>query len=279
MLTLLEVLDKTTHFFQQKGLDQPRLQAELLLAHALGCKRLDLFLKFDQPMQEQTLELLRGWVRRRAGREPLQYIVGDVPFHDLKLKTDKRALIPRPETEQLVEEIIKRATTPPAKILDLGTGTGALALALAAACKDSQVTAVDASEEALSLARENANSTGLTDRVEFIRSNWFENVSGQFDIIVSNPPYLTPEEWESAEPEVKDHEPYGALVSGPEGLDDISVIVAAAPRYLSADGLLALETGIAQHEEIERMAKEAGFERTDSVRDLTDRPRFFFCYV
>ncbi len=279
MQTLLQVLEKTSDFFARKGLEQPRLQAELLFAHALGCKRLELFLKFDQPLTEAKLNELRLMVRRRANREPLQYIIGYTPFHDLKLKTDRRALIPRPETEQLVEIVQDRLREkPPTRILDLGTGSGAIALALAAAFPDASVTATDISEDALSLARENALANELQHRVQFIESNWFSNVKGSFDCIVSNPPYLSTEEVNVAEPEVRDFEPRNALVAADEGMADLKSIIDGAYRRLQSDGLLALETGIKQHDALTAFARSTGFAKSESLKDLHNRHRFFLCW-
>ena len=279
MLSLLEVLERSTTFFTQKGVGNPRLQAEWLIANALGCKRLDLYLRFDLPMQEPVLEKLRTMVKRRSQREPLQYILGTTPFHDITLSCDARALIPRPETEQLVEEIQTRRATPPSRILDLGTGTGAIALSLAKIWPEAEVVAVDASDDALALAAENAATNGLGERVKFVKSNWFENVGGVFDIIVSNPPYLTTAEWESAEPEVKDHEPYAALVADNEGLADLESIMRNAQKHMNAGGFLALETGIAHHAELKRIATELGYAKHEGVADLSKRPRFFFAEV
>ena len=278
MLPLLEVLDKTTQFFAQRGVPQPRLQAELLIAHALGCKRLDLYLRFDSPLQDAALERLRLMVRRRAAREPLQYIVGSTPFHELNLRTDRRALIPRPETEELVEHILKRLPDAPRRVLDLGTGTGAIALALSRAVPGAAVLAVDASPDALALARENAALNGLEDRVEFSLGNWFDSVAGTFDVIVSNPPYLSDTELDAAEDEVREHEPRAALVAAEDGLADLAHIVRHALPYLADRGLLALETGVAHHAALSQLATECGYTRSEGLRDLSGRDRFFFAW-
>jgi release factor glutamine methyltransferase len=282
MLTVLEIIKKTTDFFVAKGIENPRLNAELLIGHALGLKRMQLYLQFEQPLVEAQLEKIRPLVRRRGLREPLQYVMGEVEFSGLKLKADRRALIPRPETELLVELTIAAcATTAPGRILDLGTGTGAIALALAKAFPAANVTAVDVSDEALALARENATATGLAKRVSFVRSNWFAELSPDvpFDLIVANPPYLTAAELAEAAPEVRSFEPASALVpADAEGLADLRTIIGEAPRFLAAGGLLALETGIAQHAELLRLATAAGFTRCESKPDLTGRDRFVFAW-
>ena len=277
MQPLLEILQKTTAYFQQKGIENARLDAELILAHVLELKRLDLYLQFERPLSAAELDAIRPLVARRAKREPLQYILGQTDFHGLVLKCDRRALIPRPETEELVELLVERlGPKPPATACDLGTGTGAIALALAAAFPEVTVTAVDASPDALALAAENAAANGLAGSVSFVESDWFDALGGQtFDLIVSNPPYLTMAEWERAAPEVKDWEPQRALAAGADGLDDLRVILQDARNRLNPGGLLALETGIAQHETLAELATEHGYASTESVKDLSKRERFF----
>lgn len=276
MLSLLEILNKTAEYFAQKGVPQPRLQAEWILAEALGCRRLDLFLSFDKPMEEGILAKIRPLVRRRAAREPLQYVLGSWQFMDLKLKCDARALIPRPETEELVAGVLERMKEPPAKALDLGTGTGAIALSLAKAWPGCAVEAFDVSEEALALGKENAAINGLAERVRFTPSNWFDAAGAGYDAIVSNPPYLTRQEWEDAEPEVRDWEPYNALVAEDGGLADLAKIVEGAFERLAPGGLLALETGIAQHTALKGLAEKAGYTQIECHSDLSGRPRHFY---
>jgi release factor glutamine methyltransferase len=281
MLTVLEIIKRTTDFLDKHGVESARLNAELLIGHALGLKRMQLYLQFERPLTEPELEKIRPLVKRRGAREPLQYILGEVEFAGLKLKVDKRALIPRPETELLVELVKGRLPAAPVRILDLGTGSGALALALAALYPEAAVTAVDKSGEALALAGENAQSTGLAGRVRLLLSDWFaELAEGEtFDLIVANPPYLSEEETRSAPPEVRNFEPIAALASGPEGTMDLEHIIAAARPYLTANGLLACETGIAQHARLAGWASQHGFSRTESLRDLTGRDRFLLAFV
>jgi len=277
MLTVLEVIKKTTGFFADKGIENPRLNAELLVGHALGLKRMQLYLKFEQPLTEAELEKIRPLVRRRSAREPVQYIVGETEFFGLKLKTDRRALIPRPETERLLEIVVTRlAGSPPARVLDLGTGSGAIALGLATAFPAAVVMAVDSSESALALARENAAALGLAERVKFLISDWFSALpaGGLFELVVANPPYLSADETAQAAPEVRDFEPVAALTAGGQGLDELQKILADAPRFLVPGGLLALETGIAQHAELLRLAEAAGFSPAESLPDLAGRDRY-----
>ncbi len=274
-LSILEVLDRSAAYFEKAGIANARLNAEWLLAEVLGCKRLDLYLRFDKPLGETDLEKLRPLVKRRQQREPLQHILGSAPFHEIKLRCDARALIPRPETEQLVELVRELFPAPPARVLDLGTGSGAIALSLAKMWPQSEVTAVDASADALSLAAENAALNGLDKRVKLLSSDWFSNVQGSYELIVSNPPYLTREEWECAEPEVRNFDPYAALVAEDDGLADLSRILREAPAHLSAGGVLLMETGIAQHPALDRLAAQQGYASFRGMKDLSGRPRFF----
>ncbi|MFP4069565.1 MAG: peptide chain release factor N(5)-glutamine methyltransferase [Opitutales bacterium] len=277
MLTVREIQSRTREFFAARGVPNPKLDTDILIAHSLGIRRLDLYLDLDRPLTEAQLADLRALVKRRASREPLQYIVGWTEFSGLKLKLDRRALIPRHETEELLELVMERLADPPRRILDLGTGSGALSLALAAKYPGAEVLAVDASAEALALARENAEALDLGGRVRFLEGDWFVPVPAgdRFDLIVSNPPYLTEEEMTTAEPEVSEHEPKTALVSGADGLDDLRAILRAAPPFLAPGGLLALETGIAQGAALDRIADQAGLQG-ERLDDLSGRPRFYF---
>ena len=277
MLTIREIKARTEAFFQEKGVPNAKLDTDILIAHSLGVKRLDLYLDLDRPLTEAQLVELRPLVKRRANREPLQYIIGNTEFYGLKLKVDTRALIPRHETEELIELIVERLETSPARILDLGTGSGAIALALASKYPAAQVTAIDQSVEAIALATENAIALVLNERVSLLQGSWFEPLDEgtQFDLIVSNPPYLTEAEMQTAAPEVISHEPHSALVAGSDGLDDLRIILSQAKRFLAPGGLLAMETGIAQSEALINLASEADLSG-ESIEDLSDRPRFFF---
>ncbi len=277
-LTLLEILQKTTDFLSAKGVESARLNAELLIGHALGLKRMQLYLQFERTLTETELEKVRPLVKRRSLREPLQYILGDTEWAGLRLKVDRRALIPRHETELLIELIVERLPVPPRRILDLGTGTGAIALALASRYENAEVTAVDVSDDALALAGENAGALALDSRVSFVRSSWFDALDSTvpYDLIVSNPPYLTDAETAAAEPEVRVHEPTSALTAADAGMADLRTIVGGAPLFLKAGGILALETGVDHHARLAELLTESGFERIESRKDLTDRDRFMF---
>ncbi len=280
MITVLEVIKRTTDFLAGKGIDNARLNAEHLVGHALGLKRMQLYLQFERPLTEPELEEIRPMVRRRGLREPLQYIVGETDFFGLKLKVDRRALIPRPETEYLLELVTQKLTEPPATILDLGTGSGAIALGLARHYPNAQVVGVDVSAEALALATENAVATGLGARVVLRQSDWFAQMDGAsvFDLIVANPPYLSEQEVAETELEVRGFEPQSALTPGGDGSAALDKIIRAAHRHLTPTGLLALETGIMQHPGLLELLRETGYARTESLKDLAGRDRFVLAW-
>lgn len=277
MLTVLEIIRRTTEFLAARGVESPRLSAEHLVGHALGLNRMRLYLEFERPLTEQELARIRPLVKRRSQREPLQHIIGEVDFAGVHLKVDRRALIPRPETELLVEIAAGWAmeNPPVARIADLGTGSGAIALGLAERLPTVAVVAVDREEDALALARENALGRPAGGRVEFSRSDWFSDLPGAlFDMIVSNPPYLSEAELAQVAPEVRDFEPRSALVAAEDGLSDLKRIVAGAGQRLRRGGLLALETGPSQHAALIKAAGSAGYTKVESRRDLTGRDRF-----
>lgn len=276
MLTLLEVVKRSTDYFERRGLENARLNAELIIAHALGLKRMQIYLQFEQPIEEAKLVVVRELVRRRGLREPLAYVLGEAAFRDLTLCVDRRVLVPRPETEQLVELVKDTIALPPTSVLDLGTGSGALALALAQTYPDARIVAVDSSADALAVARENAVRCELAGQVKFRRSDWFETFTAgeQFDLVIANPPYLTEEEWSHAEPEVRMHEPRSALVAEDDGCAALRRILGVAPRFLTPGGWLFLETGIHQHSRLLKDAIEAGYADAKSWQDWSGRDRF-----
>lgn len=288
MDSLLDLLQKSTRFLERKGVPGARLQSELIFAGTLHCRRLDLYLQFDRPLVAPQVDVLRERIVRRSRREPVQYIVGDTDFRKITLRCDARALIPRPETEELVGFVLEKlnAAKPagtPARVLDLGTGTGAIALSLAVERAGTVVLAVDFSEKALALAQENVAALAGTfaegASVGFAQSDWFSAVPAdtRFDAIVANPPYLTETEWATAQPEVRDCEPREALVAADEGFADLEKILRGARERLAPDGgFVALETGIAHRARLEALARECGFDEFSGADDLSGRPRFFF---
>lgn len=276
MQSLLETLRKAEDFLARKGLPKAKLEAGLLFAGILGVRRLDLFLQFERLLTADEVERLRAATVRRANREPLQHILGTAPFRALILKSDRRALIPRPETEELVDLALGLfPADQPVRALDLGTGTGALALSIAQERPAWKVEAVDASDDALSLARENAAALGLADRVAFAKSDWFSAVTDAYDLIVANPPYLTEAEVASAEPEVRLHDPVSALVAPDNGLADLRRILEAAPRHLRTGGWVVLETGTEHHPVLADLSRAAGLVDFQGKPDLSGRPRFW----
>ena len=279
MQNVLEILQKCSGYFASKGIETPKLDAEILLAHTLGCKRLELFLRFDEPLTEDKLAPFREAARRRAKREPLQHIIGSTEFFGLTLKCDSRALVPRHETETLCEIVAEKIF--PDKdasidILDLGTGGGAIALAMASIYKNARIDAVDASDAALSLASENAALHGLN--INIFKSNWFENVDKMYDIIFSNPPYLTEDEVKSAAPEVRKFDPVSALLSSGDGMSDLRKILSEARSKLKCGGTLICECGLGQAKILSGEAvSKHGFGSAETAVDMSKRERFLIC--
>ena len=261
----------------EASVENPLLDAEWIVSHVLGKGRLELPLLADGQLTNAEIELVFHLVDRRTTRMPLQYVLGNAFFADLDLKVDERVLIPRPETEDLLSRIIEITEDSPDRILDLGTGSGALALGLAVAFPQSEVIAVDQSIAAMELAQENAERNGLEGRVAFLISDWFDQVAGKFDLIVSNPPYLDEDEWLACEPEVRDFEPKQSLVSEiNDSAADLKRIVTIAFTRLHPGGALFLETGTAHRAILRELATKEGYVLQRDMRDLRNCPRFFF---
>ncbi|CAN5324626.1 peptide chain release factor N(5)-glutamine methyltransferase [soil metagenome] len=274
--TVLEMLRSTSDYLAEKGIRDARLNADLLLAGTLGCKRLDLYLQYDRPLTDTELAEHRIRLRRRARREPLQYIDGRAAFRDLWLDVDPRVLIPRPETEQLVSAVLEWTEgRNELDVVDVGTGCGAIALSLACEGPMREVVATDSSAEALEVARNNAVRVAPRVAVEFLHGPGYAPVSGRsFDIVVSNPPYVAVEEGAELEPEVRTWEPADALFAGGDGLDVIRALVAGAPRVLRPGGLLALEIGATQSAAVAAMVNATpGLDPPRIHRDYAGRDR------
>jgi release factor glutamine methyltransferase len=276
MKTVLDVITATTAFFQKSGVESPRLNIEHLLAHVLKKKRMELYMEFDRPLAESELAPLRDLVRRRAAREPLQHLLGTVEFLGLTLKSDARALIPRSETEQLCEMLTATdCVWKSGRIADVGTGSGCIALALASKLPDAQVTGLDASDDALALARENAALTNLAARVAFAKSELLAAIEGPLDLIVANLPYIPTAELAALQPEVH-RDPSTALDGGADGLAIIRRLLPEAAAKLRPGGTLAMEAG---HDQTAILAAELpahGFSETKIVKDHQGRERFIF---
>lgn len=275
MKTVLELIRTTTAYFEKHGIDNPRLNFEHLLAHSLGMKRMDLYLQFDRPLSEKELGVLRDLVKRRAQGEPLQHLMGTVEFLGRTFRTDKRALIPRPETEQLCEMLVEEAakSTPPALVLDVGTGSGVIALTLAGEWPEAQVEAVDVSEDALTLAGENAVQLGLQERVRFHRSDLLAGVEGEFDLIVANLPYIPRADLAALQREVQ-HDPALALDGGAIGSEIIARLILEVTGKLR--GKLALEIGHDQTAVLSDLLHQHNFQDIRAVPDYQGRDRFLF---
>ena len=277
--TVLRMMEWSGEYLEGKGIARGRLDAEHLLAEVLGLRRLELYLQFDRPLVAVELDRYRPLLKRRAKREPLQYILGRAAFRELDLEVDERVLIPRPETEILLDEVLEWAADhvgEQARGLDLGTGSGAIALSLVLEGPFELVVATDTSEAALEIARRNADAAGLSEKVEFRLGSYFDPIAeGEvFDLVVSNPPYVAEGEAPSLEPEVREWEPGDALFAGPDGLAALSAIVAGAGRYLRPGGLLALEVGVGQARPVVAMLEDRGeYVDVRVRRDLADRER------
>jgi len=275
-MTVLEVLQSSTDYFKKREIESPRLNAEHLLAFALKRKRIELYLEFERVLTESELVPLRNLVRRRGQGEPLQHLLGTVEFAGQVFVCDKRALVPRPETEQLVEKIADcRLRNAACRILDVGTGSGVIALSLAAKFPDARITATDVSEEALSLARENAARLGLTDRVEFFRSDLLPDVDHAYDLIVANLPYIADGDRASLSREVA-HDPGRALFGGERGDEIIRKLIEAAPSRMAPGGLLALELGLGQADALAALMLGKNYHDIKSERDYAGVIRFLF---
>ncbi|MDB6133562.1 MAG: protein-(glutamine-N5) methyltransferase, release factor-specific [Verrucomicrobiales bacterium] len=281
MKTVLQTIQSGAPWLEKAGVEQPRLNMEYLLAHVMGCRRMQLYLQFDRPLEEEILAPLRELVRRRAKREPLQHLLGTVEFMGREFKCDSRALIPRPETEELVERILgfykKTGTPPPSKIVDVGTGSGVIGLSLAHAFPSTEVVLADISAEALSLARENREKTGIPgERARFVLTDlWADMEGGPFDLIAANLPYIAAEEMLVLSEEVK-RDPVLALDGGRLGTELITRFLQGLQPHAAPGALVALEIGAGQSPILLRDMTEAGLRDAEAVNDWSGRDRFLF---
>jgi release factor glutamine methyltransferase len=275
-VTVLELIQNTTAFFQRKGVESPRLSIEYLLAEALGKRRLDLYLDYDQPLPEQILEPLRDKVRRRSEGEPLQHLLGSWEFFGRRFKTDRRALIPRPETERLAELVLNQVPAsilPGTRLADIGTGSGVLAVTLALERPALEVVAIDLSAETLTLARENANTYELDGRIVWLQTDLLSGVDTDFDFLVANLPYVPTAEIAKLSREVQ-HDPRLALDGGENGLDVIRRFVGEAPPRLKPGGGVFLEIGISQSRGVVDILEKEKFRDISVEKDYQGVERF-----
>ncbi|MBE6100367.1 MAG: peptide chain release factor N(5)-glutamine methyltransferase [Anaerovibrio sp.] len=269
--TIGKILKWTEEYFAKAGLDTPRLDAEVLLCYVLQKERIHLYVHFDQPLSKDELAQFKGYIKERVLHKPVAYIVGHKDFMGLEFKVTEDTLIPRPDTEILVEAVISRLKTggEPGVIADIGTGTGAICLSLLNYLTSLKAVTVDISEKALAVAKENAQRLGLSDRIEFFHGDLLEPIKDrQFTAIISNPPYIPEGDIDTLAADVKDYEPVSALAAGPDGLDCYRRLVAAAGALLVDGGFLAMEIGINQREELEKLAKESDWGQVEVVKDL-----------
>ena len=277
-MTVLEVIQKSAEFLTKKGVESPRLQAELLLAHVLKLPRMKLYLNFERVLSAAELDATRELVKRRAQREPLQHLTGSTSFCGLEIAVNRSVLVPRPETELLAElgwQFLSTINQQPSTALDFGTGSGCIAIALAVKCPTARVTAVDVSAAALALAKENAERNGAAERIRFAQGDGFAAVSpGQrFDLIVSNPPYIATAEIETLQPEVRDFDPRAALDGGADGLDFYRMLAVRAGEFLQPGGRMMVEFGDGQADALKKIL-ESQMWIVEAVReDYSQRQR------
>ncbi len=305
-MTVLEVISKSSEFLAKKGVDSPRLQTELLLAHVLQLPRMKLYLNFERKLTEPELDSLRKLVQQRGQREPLQHLIGSTSFCGLEMAVNRHVLIPRPETELLAEagwQFLNQFTPTEGRAgsplpaaprncddgahgvtrptaLDFGTGSGCIAIALAAKCPSARVIAIDLSADALAIAQQNANKSAVAERIEFRQSDGFTTLKPdeRFDLIVSNPPYIASAEIETLQPEVRDHDPRGALDGGADGLDFYRRLAVAAAAFLKPHGKLMLEFGEGQAEAISALLMAQGWIVEAVHPDYTKRLRYLVAH-
>jgi len=274
-VTVLELLQSTSDYLARKGIDQPRLNIEHLLADSLGKKRIDLYLEFDRKLTEPELVPLREKVRRRAAGEPLQHLLGSWDFYGRTFKVDRRALVPRPETELLIDLVLpdlKAASRQSRRLIDVGTGCGILAITFALEISELEVVAVDVSLDALALARENAVRFGLDSRLAFVRSDLLDNTGGGFRWVVANLPYIPTAALDTLQPEVK-HDPRLALDGGPDGLDVIRKLINSLQTKLAPPALIALEVGRNQAEPVRELFARQNYRDISIMKDYQGAQR------
>jgi release factor glutamine methyltransferase len=282
-MTVLETIQKGTDYLSRKGVESPRLQSESILAYVLGQPRMQLYLNFQRELSEPQVAECRRLIQRRAARVPLQHLVGSVSFGGLEIRVGPEALIPRPETEQLVEHAVAFLNTVPSPtpaVLDWGTGTGCIAIALAVGCPNVSLWATDVSPQALQLAQANAMAHRVNDRIEFRAGDAFEAVPPglRVDLVISNPPYIPSGEIDALEPEVREHDPRLALDGGPDGLAFFRRLAAEAAPHLKQSGRLMMECGDDQAAVVAGILQHENWIVEPALRDYSDRERFLIAH-
>ena len=279
--TIGSILKWTEQYFGSRGIDSPRLDAEVLLSHVLGKERIYLYVHFDEPLEAPELAAYREYIKQRVARQPVAYIIGRREFMGLSFRVTPAVLVPQPDTEILVQAALDRlAAKPAARVADIGTGSGAIVLSLLYYRKELQASAVDISADALAVAAENAASLGVAERVMFCEGDLLAPLAGQqFAAIVSNPPYIPTADIAGLAPEVRTAEPMGALDGGADGLVFYRRLVADAPALLASDGFLAMEVGIHEAAPVAALAQASGaFARAEVLKDLAGIERVVVCW-
>ncbi|GAB4289185.1 MAG: peptide chain release factor N(5)-glutamine methyltransferase [Myxococcota bacterium] len=282
--TIKGILSWTANYFTERGISSPRFSSEILLASCLGCERIYLYTHFDEPVKEEARAKMREFVKRRIGGEPLQHIVGFAYFWSHKIAVDRRVMIPRPETEHLIEVIVGEyngSRDEAFSMLEIGVGSGCAAIALASEFKRASITGVDISDGALAVARANIASAGFEGRIKTVKSDLFSAIGDddKFDVIYSNPPYIPTGEIERLSVEVREYDPREALDGGDDGLNIILRLVSGSSSYLKPNGLLALEIGDGQAEAVRKILVETGFGNIKIKPDLRGIPRIAYGYL
>lgn len=275
--TVRRILDWTIPHLKSFGSESPRLDAEILLAHARACPRIQLYTNYDQPLTDTQRATMRNLVKRRAAAEPVAYLVGHREFFGLDFRVTKDILIPRPDTETLVVDAIE-ALKPLAvpRVLDVGTGSGCIAISLAVNCPNAEVTAIDLSEPALRIAKENAEKHKVSGQIRWIHGDLFQSLQTgeQFDLIASNPPYIASAEIETLSADVRLYEPRSALDGGQDGLDVIRRLIAEAPPHLVLKGKLLIEISDEQADAVTQLlASNGSYDDIAVLKDLAKQPR------
>jgi release factor glutamine methyltransferase len=277
--TIARLLDWTTGFFSKSEADNPRLEAEILLAEALQCPRIMLYTQFDQVPPQDAIDKFRKWVKQRTAGEPVAYIVGHKEFYSLRFFVNSHVLIPRPETEYVVVAAVEAAKSiaqRPLRILDIGTGSGCIAITLAKHLGDCKIAAIDISPEALEVAKQNAHTHQVTDKIRFLQGDLYQalpNGSAPVQLIVSNPPYIGTDEVGTVEKQVRDFEPEVALFGGPKGMEVIERLVTQAPAHLQPGGYLIFEASPFIMDACLELVRNNGFEQPSVIKDLDGHRR------
>ena len=282
---ILELITKASQYLTSKGIDTARLDAEILLGHVLNMERIDLYVRFDQPLEKAEVDAYRVAIAQRAQRMPVAYITGSKEFYSLKFKVNSHVLIPRPETELLVEVVLKRLAERPEteyKIVELGTGSGAIAVSLAYSLRQDAgkvpcIYATDISAPALAVAKENIDRWGVGDSVKLLEGDLYSALSmdleSEIDVIVANPPYIPTDQLQELAPEIVRYEPVGALDGGPDGLVFYPRIFAEGRKFLRQGGLVAVEIGHGQGQAVMSIARDLGYTELELYKDYGDRER------